>query len=130
MNIGCILPCKNSMPSQNNQESQTQSMSALLQNSFSLSNLSCNVDKGNGGSLVEAVAGWQHRQWWWRWQRHGGRGSGGSLVVTWRRTRPALGQRRWWWYQCCKAAAWQHDGGNMRTRDHRYVITRMMMKQS
>ncbi len=31
------------------------SMSALLQNSFSLSHLSCNVDNGNGGSLVEAT---------------------------------------------------------------------------
>jgi hypothetical protein len=57
-------------------------MSALLQNSFSLSNLSCNVDNGNGGSLVEAVAGWQCQQWWWRWQQHGGSGGGGSLVVT------------------------------------------------
>ncbi len=27
----------------------------MLQNSFSLSNLSCNVDNGNGGSLVAAV---------------------------------------------------------------------------
>jgi hypothetical protein len=30
-------------------------MSVMLQNSFSLSNLSCNVDNGNGGSLVVAV---------------------------------------------------------------------------
>jgi hypothetical protein len=30
-------------------------MSVMLQNSFSLSNLSCNVDNGNGGSLVAAV---------------------------------------------------------------------------
>ncbi len=28
-------------------------------------------------------------------------------------------QRGWWWYQCCKAAAWQHDGGDMRTRDYK-----------
>jgi hypothetical protein len=27
----------------------------MLQNSFSLSNLSCNVDNSNGGSLVAAV---------------------------------------------------------------------------
>ena len=30
-------------------------MSIMLQNSFSLSNLSCNVDNGNGGSLVAGV---------------------------------------------------------------------------
>ena len=30
-------------------------MSVMLQNSFSLSKLSCNVDNGNGGSLVAAV---------------------------------------------------------------------------
>ncbi len=30
-------------------------MSVMLQNSFSLSNLSCNVDNGNGGSLVAAI---------------------------------------------------------------------------
>ncbi len=69
-------------------------MTALLQNSFSLSNLACNVDFGNGGSLVEAVAGWQRRQWWWQWRRHGGSGGGGSLVVTRRWTRPALGRQR------------------------------------
>ncbi len=28
-------------------------------------------------------------------------------------------QWRWWRYQCCKVAAWQHDGGNMRTRDYK-----------
>ncbi len=32
-----------------------KSMSVMLQNSFSLSNLSCNVDNSNGGSLVAAV---------------------------------------------------------------------------
>ncbi len=30
-------------------------MSVMLQNSFSLSNLSCNVDIGDSGSLVAAV---------------------------------------------------------------------------
>ena len=30
-------------------------MSIMLQNSFSLSNLSCNVDNGDGGSLVAAA---------------------------------------------------------------------------
>ncbi len=32
-----------------------KSVSVMLQNSFLLSNLSCNVDNGNGGSLVAAV---------------------------------------------------------------------------
>jgi hypothetical protein len=64
-------------------------MSALSQNSFSLSNLSCSVENGNNGSLVEAVA------WWWRLRQRGGSGSEGSLVVTWRWTWPALG----WWPQ-------------------------------
>ncbi len=32
----------------------------------------------------------------------------------------AAAAQRWWWrYQCCEAAAWQHDGGNMRTRDYK-----------
>ncbi len=30
-------------------------MSVMLQSSFSLSNLSCNVDDGNGGSFVAGV---------------------------------------------------------------------------
>ncbi len=30
-------------------------MSVMLQSSFSLSNLSCNEDNGNGGSLVASV---------------------------------------------------------------------------
>jgi hypothetical protein len=61
-------------------------MSALLQHSFSLSNLSCNVDNSNGGSLVEAMAAWQCWWWWWQWWQHGGSGGGGSLVVTQRQT--------------------------------------------
>ncbi len=32
-----------------------KSMSVMLQSSFSLSNLSCNVDNGDGGSLVAGV---------------------------------------------------------------------------
>jgi hypothetical protein len=63
-NIGSISLCKNSMPGQNNQEGQKKSTSVILQNSFSLSNLSCNVDNGNGGSLVAAAAAWQ---WWRQW---------------------------------------------------------------
>jgi hypothetical protein len=65
------------MPSWDNQISQTKSMSVMLQNSFSLSNLSCNVDNadgwyvgsGDGGMLVVLR---RHT-----WQR----GCGNSLVV-------------------------------------------------
>jgi hypothetical protein len=50
------------MPSWDNQKSQMKSMSVMLQNSFSLSNLSFNVDNGEG------------------W--YGGSGDGGILVVS------------------------------------------------
>ncbi len=86
LNIGSIPPCKNLMPGWNNQEGQKKSTSVILQNSFSLSNLSCNVDNGNGGSLVVAAAAWQQ---WRRWWRCGVSDSGGSLGVTW-----------WWRWQC------------------------------
>jgi hypothetical protein len=56
-------------------------MSVILQNSFSLSNISCNVDNGNGSSLVVALAAWQRWQWWW-WC--GVSGGGSRLGVTWR----------------------------------------------
>ncbi len=56
-------------------------MSVILQNSFSLSNISCNEDNGNGGSFMVTAAAWQCR---WRWQQRGVSGSGGSLGVTWR----------------------------------------------
>jgi hypothetical protein len=110
-------------------------MSALLQNYFSLSNLSCNVDKGNGGSLVEVVAGWQCQRWWWQWRRHGGSGGVGSLVVTWRWTQLALGQRRQHSSggSNISAARQQHGSMMVATREQgitRYVITRLMMKQS
>ncbi len=63
--------------------------------------------------------------WWqWRWGQLGGN----TAVDTASIGVAATAQRRWWRYQCCKAAAWQHDGDNMRTRDYRYVITRLMMK--
>jgi hypothetical protein len=74
------------MPDRNNQESQKKSTSVILQNSFSLSNISCNVDNGNGSSLVAAAAAWQRQRQWWR---RGASESGGSLGVTrrWRRQR-------------------------------------------
>jgi hypothetical protein len=61
-----------------------KSMSVILQNSFSLSNSSFNVDNGNGGSLVAAAVAWQ---WQKRWLQCGVGDSGGSLGVT----------RRWRW---------------------------------
>jgi hypothetical protein len=57
-------------------------MSVILQNSFSLSNLSCNVDNRDGGSLVVAAAAWQWQRRWWR--RRGVSDSGRSLAVIWR----------------------------------------------
>jgi hypothetical protein len=112
-------------------------MSVILQNSFSSSNLSHNVDNGDGGSLVVAVAAWQ---WQRQWQWCGGSGSDGSSMITrrWRQQRSgsnsiamalvwrqqrgsmvvvAAAAQRWWWrQQCCAAAAWQLDGGNIRMR--------------
>jgi hypothetical protein len=119
-------------------------MSVILQNSFSSSNLFHNVDKGNSGSLAAAVAAWQSQL---RWQRCGGSGSGsgGSLVVTRRQRRQQGGsnsvavaavwrqqcgsmvaevaaQWRWWRQQCCVAAAWQHDGSNMRMMCYKVFV--------
>ncbi len=31
----------------------------------------------------------------------------------------AATQQQQWRYQCCKVAAWQHNGGDMRTRDYK-----------
>ncbi len=60
--------------------------------------------------VAVAVALWQ-----WQWGQLGGNtavdtASIGAVVAA---------QRRWWQYQCCKVAAWQHDGGNMRTKDYK-----------
>ena len=60
-------------------------MSVILQNSFPLSNLSCNVDNSNGSSLVVAAAAWQQQRRWWRC---GVSDSGSSLGVT-----------QWWRWQ-------------------------------
>ena len=61
--------------------------------------------------VMAVVAAW----WQWRWGHLGGNiaadmASIGAAVAV---------QQRWWRYQCCKAAAWQHDGGIMRTRDYK-----------
>ncbi len=62
--------------------------------------------------MVVAVA---RALWQWRWGQLGGNKAAdmASIGVA------VVAQRRWWWYQCCKVAAWQHDGGDMRTRDNK-----------
>jgi hypothetical protein len=62
--------------------------------------------------VVMAVAA----AWWqWRWRQLG---AGNTVADTASIGAVAAAQRQWWRYQCCKAAAWQQDGGNMRTRDY------------
>jgi hypothetical protein len=61
--------------------------------------------------VVAVGAAW----WQWQWGKLGGntaadKVSSGAAMAT---------QQRWWWYQFCKTAAWQHDGGDMRTRDYK-----------
>jgi hypothetical protein len=94
------------MPGWNNQEeSQKKSTFVILQNFFSLSNISCNVDNGNGGSLVAAAAAWQC---WWQWQRRGVSGSGGSLGVTRR-----LRQQHSSGNSVAVVAVWRQQRGSM-----------------
>jgi hypothetical protein len=61
--------------------------------------------------VVAVAAAW----WQWRWGQLGDNTAVdmASIGVV------AAAQRRWWRYQCCKVAAWQHDGGDMRTRDYK-----------
>ncbi len=53
---------------------------------------------------------------WWQW-RCGQLGN--MAAVTASIGAAAAAQWQWWRYQCCEAAAWQHDGGNKRTRDYK-----------
>ncbi len=59
--------------------------------------------------MVAVAAAW----WQWQWGQLGGNTAMDitSIGVV------AAAQRPWWRYQCCKVAAWQHDGGDMRTGD-------------
>ncbi len=57
---------------------------------------------------------------WWQWQW--GQLGDNAVADTASIRAMAAAQRRWWQYQCCKVAAWQHDGGNMRTRDYKISI--------
>jgi hypothetical protein len=77
-NIGSIPLCKNLMPGWNNQEGRKKSTSVILQNSISLSNLSCNIDNSSGSSLVATAAAWQRQRRWWQ---RGISDNGGSLGV-------------------------------------------------
>ncbi len=61
--------------------------------------------------VVAVAAAW----WQWRWGQLGGNTTADTASIG----EVAAAQRRWWRYQCCKAAAWQHDGGDMRTRDYK-----------
>ncbi len=63
-------------------------------------------------AVVVAVAA----TWWqWRWGQLGGNMAADMASIG----AAAAAQWRWWQYQCCKAAAWQHDGGDKRTRDYK-----------
>ncbi len=60
---------------------------------------------------VAVAAAW----WQWRWGQLGGNTAADTASIG-----AVVAAQRWWWqYQCCKAAAWQHDDGNMRTRDYK-----------
>ncbi len=61
--------------------------------------------------VVAVAAAW----WQWRWGQLGGNTAADTASIG----AAVAAQRRWWRHQCCKAAAWQHDGGNMRTRDYK-----------
>ncbi len=54
---------------------------------------------------------------WWKWQW--GQLGGNTAVDTASIGAAVAAQRQWWRYQCCEAAAWQHDGGDMRMRDYK-----------
>ncbi len=60
--------------------------------------------------MAVAAAWWK---WWW------GQLGGNTVADTASIGAAAAAQRRRWWYQCCEAAAWQKDGGDMRTRDYK-----------
>jgi hypothetical protein len=67
---------------------------------------------GGGSGVVAAVAA----AWWqWQWGQLGGNMAADTASIG----AVAAAQRRWWRYQCCKVAAWQYDGGDMRTRDYK-----------
>jgi hypothetical protein len=61
--------------------------------------------------VVAVAAAW----WQWRWGQLGRNTAADTASIG----AAAAAQRRWWRYQCYEAAAWQHDGGNMQTRDYK-----------
>ncbi len=60
--------------------------------------------------VVVATAWWQ---WWWGQLGDNTAADTASIGAV------AAAQRRWWQFQCSKVAAWQHDGGDMRTKDNK-----------
>ncbi len=54
---------------------------------------------------------------WWQWQW--GQLSVNTVADTASIGAEAAAQQQWWRYQCCEAAAWQHNGGDMRARDEK-----------
>ncbi len=61
--------------------------------------------------MVTVAAAW----WQWWWGQLGGNMAANMASIG----AAAAAQRQRWQYQCCKAAVWQHDGGDMRTRDYK-----------
>jgi hypothetical protein len=61
--------------------------------------------------VVAVAAAWLQ----WQWGQLGGNAAADTVSIV----AAAAAQQRWWRYQCCEAAAWQHNGGNMRTRDYK-----------
>jgi hypothetical protein len=59
--------------------------------------------------VAVAVAWWQ-----WQWGQLGGNTAADTTSIG----AVAAALHPWWRYQCCKVAAWQHNGGDMRTRDY------------
>ncbi len=91
----------------------------LSSNRFFLSsNLSHNVDNGDGGSLAAAAAAWQRRQ---RWRQRGGSGGGDGLVVTRRRRRQrgSSSMAAWWWRRRHSSG----DGGSSAVRQQHGSMT-------
>jgi hypothetical protein len=69
---------------------------------------------GGSGMVVAVVVAW----WQWGWGQLGDNMAADTASIG----AMATAQQLWWRYQCCEVAAWQHDGGNMRTRAYKISI--------
>ncbi len=63
--------------------------------------------------VVAVAAAW----WQWQWGQLGDNTAADMASIG----AVAAAQRWWWRYQCCEVAAWQRNGGNMRTRDYKVI---------